>query len=149
MKVVTEKNLYIAEKAEKKFKRIKLDFDKFLYFRHLETLHSSSFLTVSIFLGLLQDQEMYGTGISNPYLPPQFTLSPTISASMKQSKRVTNNMFLHVILEYAQQSILHKSLHKQRSNSKAISNVETFGLPTFKHTKIYTIFKASYWINGY
>ena len=58
-------------------------------------------------------------------------------------------MFLHVILEYAQQSILHKSLHKQRSNSKAISNVETFGLPTFKHTKIYTIFKASYWINGY
>ena len=57
MKVVTGKNLYIAEKAEKKLKRIKLDFDKFLYFRHLETLHSSSFLTVSIFLGLLQDQE--------------------------------------------------------------------------------------------
>ena len=69
MKVVTGKNLYIAEKAEKKFKRIKLDFDKFLYFRHLETLHSSSFLTVSIFLGLLQDQEMIWNRNFQPISP--------------------------------------------------------------------------------
>ena len=37
MKVLTWKNLYILDRAEKIKKRINLDFDKFLYFRHLES----------------------------------------------------------------------------------------------------------------
>ena len=41
-KVLTWKNHYTVDRAEK-IEGIKLDFDKFLYFRHLETLHSSSF----------------------------------------------------------------------------------------------------------
>ena len=50
MKVLPWKNLYIADSAENVFKGIKFDFHKFLYFRHLETLHSSSFSTISNFL---------------------------------------------------------------------------------------------------
>ena len=51
IKFLTWKNLYIANMTEK-MKRIKLDFDEFLYFRHLETFHSNitlNFLTVSNF----------------------------------------------------------------------------------------------------
>ena len=47
MKVLTWRDLYIVSREAKKKK--KLDLDKFLDFRHLETLHSSSFSTVSNF----------------------------------------------------------------------------------------------------
>ena len=61
IEVLIWKNLYIVNRAEKKnMKRIKLNFDKFLYFRILKALHSCSFLTVSIFLTslwLTKDQE--------------------------------------------------------------------------------------------
>ena len=43
-----EKPLHSGQ-GRKKMKKIKLDFDKFLYSRHLETLQSSSFSTVSNF----------------------------------------------------------------------------------------------------
>ena len=65
MKVLTWKDLYIVSREEKKIKLKKLDLDKFLDFRHLETLHSSSFSTVSNFF---YNQSMAFAGLRKWYL---------------------------------------------------------------------------------
>ena len=63
MKFLTQKNLYIADNAEKKVKGMQFLFGKFPYFRHFDILYSNYFSTVSkLFLNesfawLLQEQQ--------------------------------------------------------------------------------------------
>ena len=103
MKVSTWKNLYIVDRTEKNMGGINLDFDKFLYFGHLETLHSSSFSTVSNFffnqqMAFTGSKKWYRTGISSPQPAPLFTLFPTASSFMQQLGRVRHtDTFSHTL----------------------------------------------------